>query len=105
MRMMESDDKHNDIETLSDAHRCIIKSEDNTDPNQSNGDNETSDNNTSDSPVFGNVDPDADPDPEPDTPEQIELPCECESYDPAEAPDRPFTIKCTTCGKIYRVRE
>jgi len=59
----------------------------------------------SDSPVFGSVDPDADTDPEPDESDQVELPCSCESYDPSNAPEPPYELQCTQCGKAWRVTE
>ncbi len=68
-------------------------------------DDTDSDPSNNDNPTFGTVDPDAepDPDPEPDTPNQVELPCGCESYEPTEAPERPFAVTCSTCGTSYRV--
>jgi hypothetical protein len=57
---------------------------------------------TSSSPVMGNADPDATT--EPDT-EHVELPCGHESYDPGEAPDPPFAVSCSECGKAWEVQE
>jgi len=53
-------------------------------------------------PVFGSADPDSSSKSEP---EQVGLPCGCESYDPAEAPPKPFKVTCSQCGETYRVSE
>lgn len=35
----------------------------------------------------------------------VELPCGHDSYDPAEAPEPPFNVRCGTCGERYGVTE
>lgn len=49
-------------------------------------------------PTFGDADPSGDPD-------EIDLPCGHDSYDPSEAPDPPFRAECEQCGDGWTVRE
>lgn len=62
-------------------------------------DDDDTDSDPSDNPVFGDADPDADIG---DT-DSVELPCGCESFDENEAPERPFEVTCSSCGKRYKV--
>jgi hypothetical protein len=68
-------------------------------------------------------DPDPDPEPEPGsagadnptmpsgspataaTTDAVELPCGHDSYDPRDAPEPPFNVRCATCGERYGVTE
>lgn len=40
-----------------------------------------------------------------ETVEMVELPCGCESYDPDEAPPKPFKATCSTCGETHKISE
>lgn len=58
---------------------------------------------SSDNPVMGSADPDADPNPDSADAGGVELPCGHESYDPDDAPERPFAVACSQCGQKYKV--
>jgi len=49
--------------------------------------------------------PDGDGSPEPNqsNTEKVDLPCGHDSYDPSEAPEKPFRITCTDCKQTWRV--
>jgi hypothetical protein len=36
--------------------------------------------------------------------EKVDLPCGHESYDPAQAPEPPFSVTCDTCGQSWTVK-
>jgi hypothetical protein len=57
---------------------------------------------TSSSPVMGDADPQETA--QSDT-NGVELPCGHEAYDPAEAPEPPFAVSCSECGKAWEVKE
>jgi hypothetical protein len=65
-------------------------------------DTDASQSNPGGSPVMGDADPDAAAEP---ASKDVELPCGHESYDPGEAPDPPFAVSCSECGKAWEVQE
>jgi hypothetical protein len=56
---------------------------------------------SSGNPVFGDADPDAAT--ETETVEEVTLPCGHESYNPEDAPEKPFVVSCSQCGEQYKV--
>lgn len=104
----KQDDKH-DMADSKDSALIWLSENDHitsdTGPSMSDPDDaETSDGaDSSGNPVMGSADPDADPDGESADAGGVELPCGHESYDPDDAPEKPFAVACGQCSAKFRV--
>lgn len=67
------------------------------------GDTDSSTSETGSHPTFG--DGTGGSDSGSSEPEEVDLPCGCESFDKSNCPEPPFWVSCDTCGKAYKVTE